>query len=74
MDHEILTLFSLEEFTDLSHGMTARSTKSKRKVEPMSHWEDTNQPQLNTEKRSPSSKKTIALQSTTQTNHGPRQL
>ena len=52
MDHQILTLFSLEEFTDLSHGMTARSTKSKRKVDhPMNHWEDTNQP-LNTEKRS----------------------
>ena len=53
MDHEILTLFSLEEFTDLSHGMTARSTKSKRKVEPTTnHWEDTNQPPLNMEKRS----------------------
>ena len=54
MDHQILTLFSLEEFTDLSHGMTARSTKSKRKVEhPTNHWEDTNQPPLNTAKRSP---------------------
>ena len=63
MDHEILTLFSLEEFTDLSHGMTARSTKSKRKVEPTTnHWEDTNQTPLNTEKQSPSSKNAIALQ------------
>ena len=44
MDYEILTLFSVEEFTDLSHGMTARSTKSKRKVaHPMNGWEDTNQ-------------------------------
>ena len=61
MDYEILTLFSVEEFTDLSHGMTARSTKSKRKVDhPMNHWEDTNQP-LNTEKRSPC-KVTIASQ------------
>ena len=74
MDHEILTLFSLEEFTDLSHSMTARSTKSKRTIErPTNHWEDTNQP-LNAEKRSPSSRNAIALQSTTQTNHGPRQL
>ena len=57
MDYEILTLFSVEEFTDLSHGMTARSTKSKRKVDhPMNHWEDTNQPHLATEKA-------IALQS-----------
>ena len=63
MDHEILTLFSLEEFTDLSHGMTARSTKSKRKVEPpTNHWEDTNQPPLNTEKRSPFCTETIASQ------------
>ena len=63
MDHEILTLFSVEEFTDLAHGMTARSTKSKRKIEhPTNHWEDTNQPQLNAEKRSPSTKVTIALQ------------
>ena len=62
MDHEILTLFSLEEFTDLSHGMTARSTKSKRKAaHPMNHWEDTNQP-LNAEKRSPFCTETIALQ------------
>ena len=53
MDYEILTLFSVEEFTDLSHGTTARSTKSKRKVDhPMNHWEDTNQSPLNTEKRS----------------------
>ena len=44
MDHQILTLFSVEEFTDLSHGMTSRSTKSKRKIEhPTNHWEDTNQ-------------------------------
>ena len=63
MDHEILTLFSLEEFTDLAHGMTARSTKSKRKVEhPTNHWEDTNQPQLDTEKRSHSLTVAIALQ------------
>ena len=62
MDHEILTLFSLEEFTDLSHGTTARSTKSKRKVEhPTNHWEDTNQP-LNAEKRSHSWTETIASQ------------
>ena len=62
MDHEILTLFSLEEFTDLSHSMTARSTKSKRKVDhPMNHWEDTNQP-LNTEKRPPFFTETIASQ------------
>ena len=55
MDHEILTLFSLEEFTDLSHGMTARSTKSKRKADipKDENWEVTNQPPLNTEKRSP---------------------
>ena len=64
MDHEILTLFSVEEFTDLSHGMTARSTKSKRKVEhPTNHWEDTNQPPLNMEKQSHSLLGTaIALQ------------
>ena len=62
MDHEILTLFSLEEFTDLSHGMTAKSTKSKRKIDhPTSHWEDTNQPQ-NAEKRSPFCTETIASQ------------
>ena len=54
MDYEILTLFSVEEFTDLSHGMTARSTKSKRKAEPpTNHWGDTNQPHLDTEKRTP---------------------
>ena len=63
MDYENLTLFSLEEFTDSSHGMTARSTKSKRKVDhPMNRWENTNQPPLNTEKQSPSSKNAIALQ------------
>ena len=63
MDYEILTLFSVEEFTDLSHGTTARSTKSKRKVEhPMNHWEDTNQPHLDTEKRSPFCTGTIAAQ------------
>ena len=63
MDHEILTLFSLEEFTDLSHGTTARSTKSKRKVEyPTNHWEDTNQPVPDTEKRSHSLTVAIALQ------------
>ena len=63
MDHEILTLFSLEEFTDLAHGMTARSTKSKRKVEhPTNHWEDTNQPVPDTEKRSHSLTVAIALQ------------
>ena len=64
MDHEILTLFSLEEFTDLSHGMTARSTTSKRKVDhPLTGWEDTNQPHLDTEKRSHSLLGTaIALQ------------
>ena len=63
MDHEILTLFSLEEFTDLAHGMTARSTKSKRKVEhPTNHWEDTNQPVPDTEKRSHSWTVAIALQ------------
>jgi len=62
MDYENLTLFSLEEFTDSSHGMTARSTKSKRKVErPTNHWEDTNQP-LNAEKRSPFCTETIASQ------------
>ena len=62
MDRQILTLFSLEEFTDHAHSMTARSTKSKRKVEhPTNHWEDTNQP-LNAEKRSPSSKNAIASQ------------
>ena len=61
MDYEILTLFSVEEFTDLSHNMTARSTKSKRKVEtPTNHWEDTNQPP-NAERRSPC-KVTIASQ------------
>ena len=45
MDHEILTLFSLEEFTDLSHGMTAKSTKSKRKADipKDENWEVTNQ-------------------------------
>ena len=54
MDHEILTLFSLEEFTDLSHGMTAKSTKSKRKADipKDENWEVTNQPPLNMEKRS----------------------
>ena len=53
MDYENLTLFNTEEFTDSSHGMTDRSTKSKRKVEPTTnHWEDTNQTPLNTEKRS----------------------
>ena len=62
MDYEILTLFSVEEFTDLSHGMTAQSTKSKRKAaHPLTGWEDTNQP-LNAEKRSPSSRNAIALQ------------
>ena len=63
MDYEILTLFSVEEFTDLSHGMTARSTKSKRKAEPpASHWEDTNQPHLDTEKQSSFCTETIASQ------------
>jgi len=62
MDYEILTLFSVEEFTDLSHGMTARSTKSKRTIDhPTNHWEDTNQP-LNAEKRSPFCTVTIASQ------------
>ena len=57
MDHEILTLFSLEEFTDLSHGMTAQSTKSKRKAaHPLTGWEDTNQPQ-------PKRRKAIAVPS-----------
>ena len=62
MDHEILTLFSLEEFTDLSHGMTARSTKSKRKADipKDENWEVTNQPP-NAERRSPC-KVTIASQ------------
>ena len=63
MDYEILTLFSVEEFTDLSHGMTARSTKSKRKAEhPLTGWGDTNQPHLDTEKRPPSSKNAVASQ------------
>ena len=63
LDYEILTLFNTEEFTDSSHGTTARSTKSKRKVEhPTNHWEDTNQPQLDTEKRSHSLTETIASQ------------
>ena len=62
MDYENLALFSLEEFTDISHGTTARSTKSKRKAEhPTNHWEDTNQP-LDTEKRPPSSKNAVASQ------------
>ena len=53
MDYEILTLFSVEEFTELSHGMTAKSTKSKRKVDhPLTGWGDTNQPHLNAEKKS----------------------
>ena len=63
LDYEILTLFNTEEFADSSHGMTARSTKSKRKVDhPMNHWEDTNQSQLDTEKRSPFCTVTIASQ------------
>ena len=63
MDYEILTLFSVEEFTDLSHGMTARSTKSKHKAEhPLTGWGDTNQPHLDTEKRSPFCTETIASQ------------
>ena len=63
MDHEILTLFSLEEFTDLSHSMTARSTKSKRTIDipKDENWGVTNQ-QLDKEKRSPSSKNAIASQ------------
>lgn len=63
MDHEILTLFNTEEFTDLSHGMTTRSTKSKRKIDipKDENWEDTNQP-LNAEKRSPFCTETIASQ------------
>ena len=60
MDTEQIELFPAMEYVDLSHGMTARSTKSKRKVEhPMSHWEKTNQP-LNAEKRSPFCTETIA--------------
>ena len=63
MEHEILMLFSVEEFTDLSHGMTARSTKSKRKIEhPLTQWEDTNQSMPDTEKRSPFGTETIASQ------------
>ena len=62
MDTEQIELFPAMEYVDLSHGMTARSTKSKRKAEhPMNHWEDTNQP-LNTEKRSPFCTVTIASQ------------
>ena len=61
MDYQTLTLFSLEEFTDIAHGMTAKSTKSKRTIKhPTNHWEDTNQPPLNTEKRSPFCTETIA--------------
>ena len=60
MDHEILMLFSLEEFTDLSHGMTA---KSKRKVDipKDENWEDTNQQTRHGEAIA-SSKNAIALQ------------
>jgi|GEM_PF-3452058 len=45
MDYQTLTLFSVEEFTDLSHGMTTRSTKSKRKIDipKDENWEETNQ-------------------------------
>ena len=43
MDYENPTLFNMEEFTDSSHEMTARSTKSKRKVDWVTnYWEDTN--------------------------------
>ena len=63
MDTEQIELFPAMEYVDLSHGTTARSTKSKRKVEhPMNHWEDTNQSQLDTEKRSPFCTVTIASQ------------
>ena len=62
MDTEQIELFPTMEYVDLSHGTTARSTKSKRKVEhPTNHWEDTNQP-LNAEKRSHSWTETIASQ------------
>ena len=45
MDYQTLTLFSVEEFTDIGHSMTARSTKSKRKADipKDANWEDTNQ-------------------------------
>ena len=63
MDTEQIELFPAMEYVDLSHGMTARSTKSKRKVEhPTNHWEDTNHPPLNAEKRSHSWTETIASQ------------
>ena len=61
MDYQTLTLFSVEEFTDIAHGMTARSTKSKRTIVIPNdeNWEVTNQ--QTTERRSPR-KVTIALQ------------
>ena len=63
MDTEQIELFPAMEYVDLSHGTTARSTKSKRKVEhPTNHWEDTNQPVPDTEKRSHSLTVAIALQ------------
>ena len=65
MDHEILTLFSLEEFTDLSHGMTAKSTKSKRRADipKDENWEVTNQQTRHAERQSLSLvKNAIALQ------------
>ena len=63
MDTEQIELFPAMEYVDLSHSMTARSTKSKRTIEhPMTGWEDTNQPPLNAEKRSPSSRNAIASQ------------
>ena len=65
MDYEILTLFSVEEFTDLSHGMTARSTKSKRKADipKDENWEVTNQQTRHAERQSLSLvKNAIALQ------------
>ena len=56
MDYQTLTLFSVEEFTDIAHGMTARSTKSKRIlfIPNDENWEVTNQP---------TNRKTIAVPS-----------
>jgi len=64
MDYETLTLFSLDEFTDLSHGMTGKSTKLKRTIErPTNHWGDTNQQTRHAERQSLSLvKNAIALQ------------
>jgi hypothetical protein len=65
--HDQFEIFPVEEFTDLSHGMTARSTRTKRKIElSLNGWEDY-QP-VKSKRTIATRKSSIALQPKTITN------